>query len=137
MPNTTTAPKAPQTHPGRNAGERPPAQPTSASEPREPRGPFTAFSGEAERLAVEGGIHTLLDLGAAREDLAWEAEHRLDDLMTTEQRRRAVADLERIIGELAGGLARAIRRGRVSIEVEETAATDRAGRMGGGIRTPA
>lgn len=137
MPNTTTAPKATQTHPGRNAGERPPAQPISSSEPREPWGPFAAFSGDAERQAVEGGIHTLLDLGAAREDLAWEAEHRIDDLMSTEQRRRAVADLERIIGELAGGLARVVRQGRVSIDVEGTAAPDRPDLEGLGIRTTA
>lgn len=137
MPNTSTAPKAANTHPGRNAGERPPAQPRGDGEPHEPRGPFTAFSGDAERLAVEAGIHTLLDLGAAREDLAWAAEHRIDDIMRAEQRRRAVVDLERIIGELAGGLARVIREGRVSIEVEGEAAPNRPDLEGLGIRTTA
>lgn len=135
--STTTTTKAAKMHPGRDAGERSPAQPTSSSEAREPRGPFTAFSGDAERHAVEDGIHTLLDLGAAREDLAWDAENRIDNLMSTEQRRRAVTDLERIIGELAGGLARTVRAGRVSIEVEWSAAPERPERLGLGIRTTA
>lgn len=142
MPKTSTTRTA-KLHPGRDAGHtagdsapippsraarehsgrgddagRPPTPSLSISEHDEPQGPATAFSSEAQRQAVESGIHTLLDLGGAREDLAWAAQHRRDDIMTAEQRQRAVADLERIIGEMAGGLARAIRDGGVRVHVE-------------------
>ncbi len=145
MPNTNTATKPAKLHPGRDAGNRPgPStgddRPTpihsGAGEPGDSQGPRTSFSGEPLCYAVEDALHTLLDLGGAREDIAFDIDRR-DDLMSPEQRQRAVADLERIIGELAGGLARA-RRGRqvaILVELVEQPQRARPGRDEPGLRT--
>jgi hypothetical protein len=114
MPTAPATTKAAKLHPGRNADDRPSARAATEAEPQQPP---TAFDGEPLRLAVEESIGTLLDLALARESIVFDIDRR-DDLMSVEQRRRAVADLERIIGELASGLAMARINGKVEIAVE-------------------
>lgn len=116
MPTTDNT-KAPKIHPGRNAGDGPTRDDRPEPEAPAPTRPATAELGEARRQDAEHALYALLSLGHARIDLD-QGLSQPNDILDGDRRTRAVGDLERIIADLAGGLALAKESGRVAIVVE-------------------
>ncbi|MFI4915649.1 MAG: hypothetical protein ACIAS6_03960 [Phycisphaerales bacterium JB060] len=117
MPSTTTATKTTKLHPGRDAGERPASQPTSASPPREPEGPRTAFEGRAQKAAAESALCAILALGSARDDIK-DGLELPNDIYHGAEREQAVRSIETILADLVAGLNRAVQEGGVSVAIQ-------------------
>jgi hypothetical protein len=117
MPTAPTVTKAAKLHPGRDAGDRPASQPTSARPPRAPEGPRTAFDGPAQKAAAESALCAILALGSARDDIK-DGLELPNDIYHGCDREQAIRSLETILADLVGGLNRAVQEGGVAVAIQ-------------------